>query len=672
MGWFYQPFFNGEGMLKDLKGIGPKTLEDFNKEGIYTEHDLINRFPKKYNVYEHDPSKLFDGEDIYLEGYVDSNPSMFKYRSNTFAFSFYLKYDDTRLKISIFSNIYVGIKIKKGNSIGVFGKYNRINKTFNAKKLFIDKVGFKIEPVYGIKNVLNSKVSKIIEDYLSDDHIFYETLPTEILEKYKLLGYKEYLIKSHFPKSRNDIKEVLRRRKYEEFYWYSLSLSYIRSKRKGVSKPKRLIDRYLLNDFINKLSYELTPDQISTINMIIADLECDYPMNRLVQGDVGCGKTIVAITSSLLMAKAGYQVACLAPTEVLAEQEFNEFKRLLEPYGLNVSLLTSSIKGEKYNKIINGLMNDTNIIVGTHSLLYDNVKFKNLGLAIIDEQHRFGVKQRLSLINKYKNVDSMFFSATPIPRTLGLSLFRDLDISSIKTRPKERKKISTKILSFDKLDLLFKSMKNHSDLGEKAYVVVPLIDGDEDYMDINECEKLFKNRFPNEEILTLHGRLKSETKNRIMNDFKYGNAKILISTTVIEVGVDIKDATMMIIMNAERFGLSTLHQLRGRVGRGSLESYCILVSDDLENERLNALVKASDGFEISEIDFRLRGPGDYLGESQSGYVELTYSSFTEDLKILECAKEDSEMMISKYLNGDIKSEKFNDIIKGGLKLDKIN
>ena len=661
-------------MLKHLKGVGPKTIIELNNEGIYSVNDLIYRFPKDYLIFEHNPLGLLESKDVYLEGIVDSTISYFKYRNNVFAFSFYLKYDNVRLKMSIFSNIYVGLKIKQGDFIGVYGKYNKIKNNFSIKRLFLDNLGNKIEPDYKMKNINNNRISKIIEGALLNIDNYEETLPLELINKYRLLNIKDYIYLSHFPKNKNDVNEVLRRRKYEEFYWYSLSLSYIRYNRVANKKEKRNINLELYNEIKNKLDYELTIDQEKAISDIIGDFNSPYPMNRLVQGDVGCGKTIVGIIAALLMTKANFQVAWLSPTEVLARQSFEEINKLLNGYNLNIKLLTGSVKNLEYDEIINDLSNGKiNIIVGTHSLLYDKVIFNKLGLVIIDEQHRFGVNQRLKLVNKYKDVDSLFFSATPIPRTLGLTFLKNLDITSIKAMPKGRKKVITKIITFDKINSLFTSIKNHLNNNEKAYVVVPLIENidDVDYIDIYECEKMFKNKFKNVNIGILHGKMNTIEKNNIIDEFKNGDMKILISTTVIEVGVNVPSATMMIIMNADRFGLSTLHQLRGRVGRGNLDSYCMLVSNEEDNDRLKALCDVSDGFEIAEIDFKLRGPGNYLGEEQSGYHSLRYASFDNDIKILECARDDSTRLISSYVNGTIKSKKYDEIIAQS-EIDKIN
>ena len=661
-------------MLKELKGVGPKTVIELNNEGIYSIKDLIYRFPKDYLIFEHNPEGLLESKDVYLEGIVDSTISYFKYKKNVFAFSFYLKYDNVRLKMSIFSNIYVGIKIKQGDFIGVYGKYNKIKNNFNIKRLFLDNVGAKIESDYKMRNINNSRMSKIIEVALLNTNSFEETLPLELINKYKLLNIKDYLYLSHFPNNKNDVNEVLRRRKYEEFYWYSLSLSYIRYTRVSNKKEKRNIDIKLYDEIKNKLDYDLTIDQEKAMDDIINDINSPYPMNRLIQGDVGCGKTIVGIISSLLMTKSGFQASWLSPTEVLAKQSYEEIIKLLGNYNLNIKLLTGSVKNLEYKEIIDDLSSGKiDIIVGTHSLLYDKVKFNKLGLVIIDEQHRFGVNQRLKLVNKYKDVDSLFFSATPIPRTLGLTFLKNLDITSIKTMPKGRKKVITKIIAFDKINSLFQSIKNHLNNNEKAYVVVPLIENNEDldYIDIYECERMFRNKFKDINIGILHGKMNSIEKNKIIDEFKNGDMNILISTTVIEVGVNVPSATMMIILNADRFGLSTLHQLRGRVGRGSLDSYCMLVTNEEDNDRLNALCSVNDGFEIAEIDFKLRGPGNYLGEEQSGYHSLRYASFDNDIRILECARDDSTRLIGDYVSGKIKSKKYDEIIMQG-EIDKIN
>ena len=663
--------------LKKVKGIGEKTLYYLNQADIYTINDLLFRFPLDYIIYEQDNEKLFNGDVTYVEGVISTNVSMYKFKGRSYAFSFYIESNNLRLKLNLFTTLYAGVRLKRGMKIGAYGKYVKKDNYFSVRKIFTENLGFKIENEYKIKDIPNSTFARIVKNAITSFNEYEESLPLGLIDKYKLLGIKEYIFKTHFPNDKKDVIEVLRRRKYEEFFWYSISFDLVRSKRKLNKKEKRNIDINVLNDFISKLPYELTLDQRRAIDDSLADINKPYAMNRLVQGDVGSGKTIVAIALALLMVKAGYQVAIMVPTEVLANQHYQSFCDYLKDYNLSIELVKSGIKKRDYDDITYRLVNNRiNILIGTHAILNDNIVFSKLGLVIIDEQHRFGVNQRIKLIDKYKDVDSMFLSATPIPRTLGLTFFRDLDISSIKEMPKGRKPIITKVIGMDKIAGLMKSIRNHIDLGEQAYFVVPLINENEDFnfMDIDSCKELIDQYLPDIDYALIHGKMKNSDKEEAILGFKNRKYKILVSTTVIEVGINIPNSTMMIIMDADRFGLATLHQLRGRVGRGDKESYCMLVTRNIDNERLIALEKHSSGFDISEIDFRLRGPGSYLGEEQSGFTsELQYSSFENDLKILECAKNDSTLLLNDFIDKKIKSKKFDSILAGSeSKIDKIN
>ncbi len=663
--------------LKKVKGIGEKTLYYLNQADIYTINDLLFRFPLDYIIYEQDNEKLFNGDVTYVEGVISTNVSMYKFKGRSYAFSFYIESNNLRLKLNLFTTLYAGVRLKRGMKIGAYGKYVKKDNYFSVRKIFTENLGFKIENEYKIKDIPNSTFARIVKNAITSFNEYEESLPLGLIDKYKLLGIKEYIFKTHFPNDKKDVIEVLRRRKYEEFFWYSISFDLVRSKRKLNKKEKRNIDINVLNDFISKLPYELTLDQRRAIDDSLADINKPYAMNRLVQGDVGSGKTIVAIALALLMVKAGYQVAIMVPTEVLANQHYQSFCDYLKDYNLSIELVKSGIKKRDYDDITYRLVNNRiNILIGTHAILNDNIVFSKLGLVIIDEQHRFGVNQRIKLIDKYKDVDSMFLSATPIPRTLGLTFFRDLDISSIKEMPKGRKPIITKVIGMDKIAGLMKSIKNHIDLGEQAYFVVPLINENEDFnfMDIDSCKELIDQYLPDIDYALIHGKMKNSDKEDAILGFKNRKYKILVSTTVIEVGINIPNSTMMIIMDADRFGLATLHQLRGRVGRGDKESYCMLVTRNIDNERLIALEKHSSGFDISEIDFRLRGPGSYLGEEQSGFTsELQYSSFENDLKILKCAKNDSTLLLNDFIDKKIKSKKFDSILAGNeSKIDKIN
>ena len=663
--------------LKNVKGIGNKTLYYLNNANIYTISDMVYHFPLEYIIYEEDYDKFIRGENTYIEGVISTKVSMYRYRGKAYAFSFMLKNDFITTKINLFTTLYAGINLKYGMKIGIYGKLNIKEKYFSAKKIFTENLGFKIDIDYKINDIQNKTFQRIVNNIINSNIKFEETLPIELINKYNLLNIDEYIKKSHNPSTYNDVKEVLRRRKYEEFYWYSISFDLIREKRLSLSKKIRNIDFKYLDDFMKEIPFELTADQLSTFDDIKSDLSNPYPMNRLVQGDVSCGKTIIAVGISYLLAKNNYQIAIMVPTEVLSIQHYNTFKSMLLKYNIIVERIYGGMKKKEYDDILYRLLNNRiNILIGTHALLSDNINFSKLGLVIIDEQHKFGVNQRLMLLNKYNGVDSLFLSATPIPRTLGLTFFKDLDISSIKTMPKGRKEIITKIIDINNLKPLFASILNHLKMGEEAYIVCPLIDNNEDlnYMNLDECIKIVEENLGQYQYRVLHGRMKREEKDLAIHDFKTKKAQILISTTVIEVGVNVEAATMMIIMSAERFGLATLHQLRGRVGRSNLNSYCMLVTNDIENERLNALVNYSSGFDISEIDFKLRGPGDYLGELQSGFrSSLIYSDFKNDLNILKCAKEDSKEYVKKYINKEIKSDNFNKILElSNSKIDKIN
>ena len=475
----------------------------------------------------------------------------------------------------------------------------------------------------------------------------------------------ELVYKAHLPIEKLDIIQINRRRKYEEFFWYAMSFNILRTMRSKSEKPKRIIDMDFMKYFVDSLSFELTSGQKDAIRDVTKDILGKYPMNRLIQGDVGCGKSIVAIFAILALVTSGYQAALMLPTEILANQQYQLILEYFKKFNIKVELLTSSIKKTERNKILKGLEDGSiQVLVGTHSLIQADVKFHKLGIAVIDEQHKFGVNQRKALIEKYPNTDALYLTATPIPRTLGLTFFGDLDITSIKTMPKGRIPVDTKIISYPKLKALMHFIEGKISLGEQAYVVVPLVIENQDYdaIPIEKAEEMFKSELPNISIGVVHGKMATDKKNQVMEDFKNGNIKILISTTVIEVGVNVPNATIMVILDADRFGLAQIHQLRGRVGRGLKQSYCALVTKRVDNERLRVLENTLDGFGISENDFRLRGPGNYFGEEQSGFLSLEYADFETDYKIWESAKEDADDYFPKYMNGEEKSIRFNDLI----------
>ncbi len=651
--------------LSDIKGVGKATLEQLNKEGVTTIDELLFTYPNSYEVYEFDKNKIFSGEYICLNAVCDTKPAFIKYRSNVYSVIFYCMALGYRVKCIFFSSDYLRYKLFKGTAFILYGRYKKEDNEFYVKRVFFDDFEQKINVSYKYKNIKAYQIQKIVSNIKELGYRVDETIPKELITKYKLFSMNELVYKAHLPIEKLDIIQINRRRKYEEFFWYAMSFNILRTMRSKSEKPKRIIDMDFMKYFVDSLSFELTSGQKDAIRDVTKDILGKYPMNRLIQGDVGCGKSIVAIFAILALVTSGYQAALMLPTEILANQQYQLILDYFKKFNIKVELLTSSIKKTERNKILKGLEDGSiQVLVGTHSLIQADVKFHKLGIAVIDEQHKFGVNQRKALIEKYPNTDALYLTATPIPRTLGLTFFGDLDITSIKTMPKGRIPVDTKIISYPKLKALMHFIEGKISLGEQAYVVVPLVIENQDYdaIPIEKAEEMFKSELPNISIGVVHGKMATDKKNQVMEDFKNGNIKILISTTVIEVGVNVPNATIMVILDADRFGLAQIHQLRGRVGRGLKQSYCALVTKRLDNERLKVLENTLDGFGISENDFRLRGPGNYFGEEQSGFLSLEYADFETDYKIWESAKEDADDYFPKYMNGEEKSIRFNDLI----------
>ena len=651
--------------LSDIKGVGKATLEQLNKEGVTTIDELLFTYPNSYEVYEFDENKIFSGEYICLNAVCDTKPAFIKYRSNVYSVIFYCFVLGYRVKCIFFSSDYLRYKLFKGTSIVLYGRFKKEDNEFYVKRVFFDDFRQKINVSYKYKNIKSYQIQKIVSNIKELGYRVDETIPKELIKKYKLFSMNELVYKAHLPIEKLDIIQINRRRKYEEFFWYAMSFNILRTMRSKSVKQKRNIDMDFMKYFVDSLSFELTIGQKDAIRDVTKDILGKYPMNRLIQGDVGCGKSIVAIFAILALVTSGYQAALMLPTEILANQQYQLILDYFKKFNIKVELLTSSIKKTERNKILKGLEDGSvEVLVGTHSLIQGDVKFHKLGIAVIDEQHKFGVNQRKALIEKYPNTDALYLTATPIPRTLGLTFFGDLDITSIKTMPKGRIPVDTKIISYSKLKALMHFIEGKIMLGEQAYVVVPLVIENQDYdaIPIEKAEEMFKEELPNIPIGVVHGKMATDKKNQVMEDFKNGNIKILISTTVIEVGVNVVNATIMVILDADRFGLAQIHQLRGRVGRGLKQSYCALVTKRLDNERLKVLENTLDGFGISENDFRLRGPGNYFGEEQSGFLSLEYADFETDYKIWECAKADADDYFPKYMNGEEKSIRFNDLI----------
>ena len=517
-----------------------------------------------------------------------------------------------------------------------------------------------IEPVYHLnQGIKRSNFKKLVDEILDNTVEIKSNVPDYLIEKYNFINKKEAVTNVHKPKDINSLKKADLHLIYEELFTFMLKVSYLKEKSASDGKFNiKSFDEDKVNNFISSLPFNLTDGQMQAVSDIKGDFLSKKKMSRLILGDVGSGKTIVSFIALYMNMLAGYQGVLMAPTEILAVQHFNNMKSLFGDK-LNIQLLTSSTKKGERNNILQNLKNgETQVLIGTHSLLNDELVYNNLGLVITDEQHRFGVNQRQTLQEKGKDVDVLYMSATPIPRTLALTIYGDMDITEIRSKPGGRKEIITKIFKNSELKNVLEKMLDEIKAGHQIYVVAPLIDDEEDEkMNVTSLKDKFDVAF-NGMVPTglLHGKMKPNQKDEVMNSFKNGDTKILISTTVIEVGVDVKNATMMVIFNAERFGLATLHQLRGRVGRNDMQSYCYLISD-YDAERLKVLEESNDGFYISEQDFKLRGGGDIFGIRQSGEQSFKIANLNRDYKILMQCKSDAEEFLKNKNLDDYKEQK---------------
>lgn len=649
-------------MLEDIKGIGPKSLLALKALNLYTKDDVINYFPYRYNVYT--PVKLrecSEGDTCTITGYVESIPKVFFIRKNLNKLSFAFNTGSELVNVTIFNRAYLKPNIRIKSYISVIGKYNRKSNTFMASDIKLTPITKTvIEPVYHLnQGIKRSNFKKLVDEILDNTVEIKSNVPDYLIEKYNFVNKKEAVTNVHKPKDINSLKKADLHLIYEELFTFMLKVSYLKEKNASDGKFNiKSFDEDKVNNFISSLPFNLTDGQMQAVDDIKGDFLSKKKMNRLILGDVGSGKTIVSFIALYMNMLAGYQGVLMAPTEILAVQHFNNMVGLFGDK-LNIQLLTSSTKKGERNKILQNLKNgETQVLIGTHSLLNDELVYNNLGLVITDEQHRFGVNQRQTLQEKGKDVDVLYMSATPIPRTLALTIYGDMDITEIRTKPGGRKEIITKIFKNSELKNVLEKMLDEIKAGHQIYVVAPLIDDEEDEkMNVTSLKDKFDVAF-NGMVPTglLHGKMKPNQKDEVMNSFKNGDTKILISTTVIEVGVDVKNATMMVIFNAERFGLATLHQLRGRVGRNDMQSYCYLISD-YDAERLKVLEESNDGFYISEQDFKLRGGGDIFGIRQSGEQSFKIANLNRDYKILMQCKSDAEEFLKSKNLDDYKEQK---------------
>lgn len=640
--------------LNQLKGLGVKKIALLNKMGIYTIKDLITFYPFRYDhIKRSNVEDLKDQDKIIIDGVIENVPNVFHFSSKKDKMNFKISTETKLFNVVIFNRSFMKSTLKVGLTITAIGKYDLKHNMIIASNIRLGGIlKESIEPVYHTTYGMSTKnIGMLISSLLEHDISVDDMIPNYYKDKYDFLSKDEAIRIIHKPNDMENLKKARLRLKYEELFIYMLKMNYLKNNKKNKIGLKRSIDFNNVKKFIESLPFELTSDQIKAVDEIYNDLNSPNRMNRLLQGDVGSGKTIVAIISMYMNYLSGYQSALMAPTEILAIQHYNNIKNLFKNYNINIALLTGKTKS-KDKKIIYEELNDGKIdfIIGTHSLITEKITYKNLGLVITDEQHRFGVNQRTNLKNKGITPDVLYMSATPIPRTYALTLYGDMDVSNIKSLPNGKKEIITTLKREkeikDVLDAMYMEIKNN----HQIYVVAPLIEESEkvDFENVLKLEEKMQKAFGKVcNIGVLHGKMKNEEKEDIMNKFANNKIQILISTTVIEVGIDVKNATMIVIFDAFRFGLSALHQLRGRVGRNNLQSYCILISNN-ETDRLNILTKTNDGFKISEEDFLLRGSGDLFGSRQSGDMIFKLADLKKDYQLLLKAKEDSE----EYLNNN--------------------
>lgn len=637
----------GEYDIRYLKGVGEKTARLYNKLGIFTVDDLIRHYPRKYLDYGNTVSVKDAPPDtpVFIKATMITPVKESMIRKGLTLYKCNFSDGETVIRVTIFNNKYLAKALRTFDDYILYGK---VEKTFTSASMSSPQIEradkAEVHPVYPTTEKLSVKaISNSVRNALALVGKIPETLSDDILKKYDLVSLDFATRQIHFPTDEKNIEPARRRLIFDELL--TLQLGLLKLKEKDVKGNSCKIKKDFTNEFYSLLPFTPTGAQQRAVADCIEDMQSDRMMNRLIQGDVGSGKTAVAGAVIYTVIKNGAQAALMAPTEILATQHFESFKKLFASTDVRVALLTGSVKAGEKKEIKRALCNgEIDLIVGTHALIQNDVEFENLGLVCTDEQHRFGVQQRANLAMKGDNPHLMVMSATPIPRTLGLIIYGDLDISLLDELPPGRQEIRTDVVTSAYHKRIYKFIRDAVDRGEQAYIVCSLVDeGESDLISAKEyADNLAKNEFVGYSVGLLHGKMKPAEKDKVMQSFAEGETQILVSTTVVEVGVDVPNATVMLIENADRFGLSQLHQLRGRVGRGKNKSYCILVSDnksDSSRERLQVMKHTSNGFDIADYDLKSRGPGDFFGKRQHGLPDLKIADMLEDTETLRQCRE---------------------------------
>ncbi|KXG43704.1 ATP-dependent DNA helicase RecG [Tepidibacillus decaturensis] len=661
-----------------VKGIGKQKADDLLGMGIRTVKDLFQYFPYRYEDYGVKKiTEVSHGDKVTIEGKIYSDPLLKRLPNKKNIVSVRVVVDQFVITATWFNRAFLKNQLKAGRPILLTGKWDkyRLQITVSESEFLDRAVSTKkgnLLPFYTIPTNMNQQgFRKIMMQSLQQFGLAIEEyLPQDIIDQYKLYTLREAYQAIHFPKNTQDGKLARRRLVYDELLFYQISLQLFKKmNRENWEGIERNIDLQQLIPLIKTLPFELTQSQKRVLKEILHDMSQSYAMNRLLQGDVGSGKTVVAAITLYANFLTGYQGALMVPTEILAEQHLDSLKEILTPFGVEIGLLTGKLTEKQRHQMLGQLqMGMIDVIVGTHALIQEDVQFHKLGLVITDEQHRFGVEQRALLRKKgdEKTPDVLYMTATPIPRTLAITAFGDMDVSTIDEYPAGRKKIETYWVKPDTFPRVLDFMEKQINQGRQAYVICPLIE-ESDKLDVQNAIDIHAaliQHFPQYQIGLMHGRLHPKEKDEIMLGFSMNQIQVLVSTTVVEVGVNVPNATLMVIYDAERFGLAQLHQLRGRVGRGSEQSYCILLADpksETGKERMKVMIETNDGFEIARRDLELRGPGDFFGVKQSGVPNFKLADLIEDYRTLEVARKDAEQLIQ---NEDLwKQEKWSRLKK---------
>lgn len=640
-----------------LKGVGPKKSEVLNSLGIKTVYDLLTYYPFRYDdIQEKSLDEIQDQEKVVLKGTVLAEPVVSYYGFKKSRLVFRMMTEQAVIGVTFFNQPFLKSKINASEEIAIYGKWDGRRKALTGMKvLATQEEELDFSPIYHVNKQIRQKtlVDLIKQTWELYGHLLPENLPEWLTSKYRLMPKRQAAYAMHFPETIEENRLAKRRLAFEEFFLFQLKMIQLKKQETSKDLGKSIMyDVKVLKEFIKTLPFELTGAQKRVVNEICGDLRSQEHMHRLLQGDVGSGKTIVAAIALYAVVSEGLQGALMVPTEILAEQHMESLTDVFSKTDVKVGLLTSSTKTAERRQILADLASgEMDIIVGTHSLIQDDIIFNDLSLAIIDEQHRFGVNQRKALREKGNQADVLFMTATPIPRTLAITAYGEMDVSIIDELPAGRIPIETRWILPKQVDSVLTWLNSQLKNGQQVYVICPLIEESEmlDVKNATEIYEHLKQFFePNFKVGLLHGKMKSQEKDEIMTEFKDNDMQILVSTTVIEVGVNVPNATTMMIMDADRFGLAQLHQLRGRVGRGSLASYCILVASpksDQGKERMKIMTETTDGFVLSQKDLEMRGPGDFFGSKQSGLPEFKVGDIVADEMILETARVEATQLI---------------------------